>query len=61
MEGDRGGGHGAPPDMILTDADGAALRWASLLSAIVPSSGSSEPITIPACSKSLETNDTKPK
>lgn len=27
MEGDRGGGHGAPPDMILTDADGEALRW----------------------------------
>lgn len=48
MEGDRGGGHGAPPDMILTDADGAALKWVSLLSAIAPSSGSSELITTPA-------------
>lgn len=31
MEGDRGRGQGAPTDMILSDADGRALRWGAVI------------------------------
>lgn len=31
MEGDGGGGHGAPPDTVLTDADGGLLRWGAVI------------------------------
>lgn len=31
MEGDGGGGHGAPPDTVLTDADGGRLRWGAVI------------------------------